>query len=77
MLGLIESTLPSQSIKFWSFVPPLTFILETVSFTLSIPGKILMVFKISGSIKPGKIPNFSVFKTILPSSLFCNPVVKK
>ena len=50
--------------------------LEMLSFTLSIPGKILIVFKISGATKPGRIPNFSVLKTILPSAFFCRPEVK-
>ena len=57
-------------------MPPLILIVEILSFTLSTPGKILIVCNISGSIKPGRIPNFFVFKTTLPSALFCKPEVK-
>ena len=47
-----------------------------LSLTLSTPGKILTVFNISGSIKPGKMPNFSVLRIVLPSTVFCIPDVK-
>ncbi len=33
--------------------------------------------KTSGSVSPGRIPNFLVFKMVLPSVLFCNPEVSK
>ena len=68
--------IPSQITLFWSIAPPLTVKPVAVSFGLITPGNNCMLSKISASISPGRMPNFSGLIVKVASLFFSIPFVK-